>query len=74
MDHGELVRLTDDYFIEARKVGQPTVKIIKPGRDAEGQPDRRSRRSRFRPKMNTRCRNSTCTIPSMARRRKSPLC
>src|SRR5580698_5353323 len=38
MDHGELVRLTDDYFIEARKVGMPSVKITKPGKDAKVSP------------------------------------
>ena len=38
MDHGEMVRLTDDYFIEARKVSPPTVRITKPGRDAKVSP------------------------------------
>ena len=38
MDHGEMVRLTDDYFIEARKVGAPTVRITKPGKDANVSP------------------------------------
>ncbi len=38
MDHGELVRLTDDYFIEARKVGAPEVHITKPGHDAKVSP------------------------------------
>jgi hypothetical protein len=38
MDHGEVVRLTDDYFIEARKVSAPTVRITKPGRDAKVSP------------------------------------
>ncbi|MDE3197302.1 MAG: hypothetical protein KGN84_13210, partial [Acidobacteriota bacterium] len=37
-DHGEMVRLTDDYFIEARKVSPPTVKITKPGHDAKVSP------------------------------------
>jgi hypothetical protein len=32
-DHGELVRLTDVYRIEARKPGRPKVTINKPGRD-----------------------------------------
>ena len=36
--HGELVRLTDDYFMEARKVGMPTVHITKPGKDAKVSP------------------------------------
>ncbi len=38
MDHGELVRLSDDYFIEARKPGVPTVTIAKPGKDARVSP------------------------------------
>ena len=38
MDHGELVRLTDDYFIEARKPGQPAVHITRPGKDAKVSP------------------------------------
>src|ERR1700733_6481879 len=38
MDHGELVRLTDDYFIEARRAGMPTVRITKPGKDAKVSP------------------------------------
>ncbi|HKD07430.1 MAG TPA: hypothetical protein VKB79_16125 [Bryobacteraceae bacterium] len=38
MDHGEVVRLTDDYFIEARKVSPPQVRITKPGRDAKVSP------------------------------------
>ena len=38
MDHGELVRLTDDYFIEARRPGMPTVRITKPGKDAKVSP------------------------------------
>jgi len=37
-DHGELVRLTDDYFIEAKKVDPPVVKITKPGKDAKVSP------------------------------------
>src|ERR1019366_7177120 len=38
MDHGERVRLTDDYFIEARKVSAPTVRIVRPGKDAKVSP------------------------------------
>lgn len=38
MDHGELVRLTDDYFIEARKPGEPAVHITRPARDAKVSP------------------------------------
>jgi len=34
----EDVRLTDDYFIEARKDSAPTVRIRKPGRDAKANP------------------------------------
>ena len=63
MDHGEMVRLTDDYFIEARKVSPPTVQIYEAGPRRQGQPDRRSRRCRSPAKTNIRCRNSICTIP-----------
>src|SRR5437762_3248764 len=42
VEHGigqnEDVRLSDDYFIEARKDSAPNVKIIKPGRDAKANP------------------------------------
>src|SRR5439155_22993300 len=42
VEHGigqdEDVRLTDDYFIEARKDSPPTVRIRKPGRDAKVNP------------------------------------
>src|SRR5712692_5163720 len=42
VEHGigrdEDVRLTDDYFIEARKDAPPTVRIRKPGRDAKANP------------------------------------
>ena len=42
VEHGigqnEDVRLTDDYFIEARKDSPPTVRIRKPGRDAKANP------------------------------------
>ena len=41
-EHGigqnEDVRLTDDYFIEARKDSPPTVRIRRPGRDAKANP------------------------------------
>ena len=57
VEHGigqnEDVRLTDDYFIEARKDNPPTVRIRRPGRDAKANPSRRSHgggrgRGRFR--------------------------
>lgn len=35
---GEVVRISDDYFIEARKVTPPTLRIVKPGRDAKVSP------------------------------------
>ncbi len=35
---GEVVRISDDYFIEARKVTPPTLRISKPGRDAKVSP------------------------------------
>ncbi|MBV8817063.1 MAG: hypothetical protein JO022_01830, partial [Acidobacteriaceae bacterium] len=38
VENGELVRLSEDYFIEARKDEPPTVKIVKPGRDAKASP------------------------------------
>ena len=42
VEHGigqdEDVRLTDDYFIEARKDTPPNVRIRKPGRDAKANP------------------------------------
>ena len=54
VEHGigqdEDVRLTDDYFIEARKDSPPNVRITKPGRDAKA----RSRLSgRFVVRMNS---------------------
>ena len=38
IDNGENVRLSEDYFIEARKDNPPTVKISRPGRDAKVSP------------------------------------
>ncbi len=38
MDHGESVRLTDDYFIEARRPGDPKISITRPGKDARVSP------------------------------------
>ena len=48
------VRLSEDYFIEARKDEPPVVKITKPGRDAKASPIEevavaRGRQRRFRP-------------------------
>jgi len=37
-DAGEIVRLSDDYFIEARKDNPPTVTINRPGKDAKATP------------------------------------
>jgi len=37
-DNGEMVRLSDDYFIEARKDAPPTVTINRPGKDAKVNP------------------------------------
>jgi hypothetical protein len=37
-DRGEDVRLTDDYFIEARKDNAPLVRMTNPGRDAKASP------------------------------------
>jgi hypothetical protein len=38
IDRGENVRLSEDFFIEARKDSPPTVKIDRPGRDAKVNP------------------------------------
>jgi hypothetical protein len=38
IDRGENVRLSEDFFIEARKYGPPSVKIDRPGRDARVNP------------------------------------
>jgi hypothetical protein len=38
IDRGENVRLSEDFFIEARKDTPPTVKIDRPGRDAKVNP------------------------------------
>lgn len=37
-EQGELVRISDDYFIEAQKDAQPVVRITRPGRDARVSP------------------------------------
>jgi hypothetical protein len=38
LDRGQAVRLGDDYFIEAQKDNPPTLKVVKPGRDAKVSP------------------------------------
>ncbi|MEO7144722.1 MAG: hypothetical protein ABI165_14585 [Bryobacteraceae bacterium] len=38
IDQGQVVRLSEDYFIEARKDSPPTVRITKPARDAKVNP------------------------------------
>ena len=38
MDRNQEVRLSDDYFIEARKDSPPNLKLVKPGRDAKVSP------------------------------------
>jgi hypothetical protein len=38
LDTGDAVRLTDDYFIEARNDEPPSVKIVNPGHDARVTP------------------------------------
>jgi len=38
LDNGETIRLSDDYFIEAKKDAPPSVKISRPGRDARVSP------------------------------------
>lgn len=36
--HGESVRLSEDYFIEARKDSPPVVRVVRPGRDTKVNP------------------------------------
>jgi hypothetical protein len=38
IDRGQLVRLSDDFFIEANEVGLPQVRITRPGRDYQASP------------------------------------
>lgn len=38
IDDGETIRISDDYFIEAKKDEPPTVKISRPGRDPRVSP------------------------------------
>lgn len=38
IEQGENVRLSEDFFIEARKDSPPSVKITRPGRDAKANP------------------------------------
>jgi hypothetical protein len=38
IDRGQLVRLSDDFFIEANKVNAPEVSITRPGRDYRASP------------------------------------
>jgi hypothetical protein len=38
IERGENVRMTEDYFIEARKDSAPNVKVVRPGRDAKVNP------------------------------------
>jgi len=38
LDDGELVRISDDYFIEAKKDEPPVVKFLKPGHDPHVSP------------------------------------
>ncbi len=38
IEQGENVRMSEDFFIEARKANAPTVKIDRPGRDAKVNP------------------------------------
>jgi hypothetical protein len=38
LDHGQLVRLSDDFFIEAGKVNPPEVSIARPGGDYRASP------------------------------------
>ncbi len=38
IDDGQTIRISDDYFIEARKDEPPSVKILRPGRDPRVSP------------------------------------
>ena len=38
VEHGEMVRLSNDYFIEVRTALPPSVRITRPGRDAKVNP------------------------------------
>jgi len=38
LDNADVVRISDDYYIEAKKDEAPTVKILKPGRDPHVSP------------------------------------
>ncbi len=38
VDSGQTVRLSDDYFIEARRDSPPTITILRPNRDARATP------------------------------------
>jgi hypothetical protein len=38
LDNGEAVRITDDYFIEAKRDEPPSVRILRPGRDRHVSP------------------------------------
>jgi hypothetical protein len=38
LDEGDAIRLTDDYFIEAKKDSAPSVKIVNPARDPHVSP------------------------------------
>lgn len=38
VDSGELIRISDDYFIEAKKDEPPSVRILRPGRDPHVSP------------------------------------
>jgi hypothetical protein len=38
LDKGQQVRLSDDYFIEARKANPPEIRVSRPGRDYQASP------------------------------------
>jgi len=38
VEHGDMVRLSNDYFIEVRTAAPPSVRITRPGRDAKVNP------------------------------------
>ena len=60
-EQGENVRLSEDYFIEARSDDAPTVQDHASRLGCEGQPDRGSDGDRRKPTTTSRCRAWICT-------------
>ena len=62
-EHGDMVRLSNDYFIEVQKAMPPKVQISRPGRDAKVNPIEEVT-VRCRRKMTSHCAAWICTTPS----------